>query len=87
MATVLKKPVVRVTRGKVRETGKLREVLVILRPPNVIGFRAKGCRKEYQLTAESCYWLAMKAEHTYNKKMKKKMKKRKRKYKVKRRTK
>jgi len=85
MATILRKPVIRVTRGKVREAGKLREVIVILRPPNVIGFRAKGCKKEYQLTAEACYWMAMKAEHMYKKK--KKTKKRKRKYKVKRRAK
>lgn len=85
MTTTLRKPVTRITNGKVQEAGKLREVIVILRPPNVIGFRAKGCQKEYQLTAESCYWMAMKAEHMYKKKMK--TKKRKRKYKVKRRTK
>ena len=63
--TNLKKPVKRVSRGLVREAGKLREVVVILRPPNVIGFRAKGCRKEYQLTAEACYLMAVTAEACY----------------------
>lgn len=59
--TDLKKPVKRVSAGMVHESGKPREVVVILRPPNVIGFRAKGCRKEYQLTTDGCYLMAVKA--------------------------
>lgn len=59
--TNLNKPVKRVSHGFVREQGKAREIVVILRPPNVIGFRAKGCRKEYQLTIEGCYTMAVKA--------------------------
>lgn len=59
--TTLNKPVKRVTGGLVREHGKPREVVVVLRPPNVLGFRAKGCRKEYQLTAEACYTMAVRA--------------------------
>lgn len=59
--TNLHKPVKRISSGLIREAGKVREVIVILRPPNVIGFRAKGCRKEYQLTTDGCYTLAVKA--------------------------
>ena len=75
--TNLSKPVSRVSRGLVREAGKLREVVVILRPPNVIGFRAKGCRKEYQLTAEACYTMAVRAHVAEAKKRKPKKKPRK----------
>lgn len=67
--TDLNKPVKRVTHGMVRERG-LRPVVVILRPPNVLGFRAKGCRKEYQLTAEVCWSLAVKAEAAANARVK-----------------
>jgi len=59
--TSLNKPVARTMNGQVREAGKQREIVVILRPPNVLGFRAKGCRKEYQLTAEGCYTMAVRA--------------------------
>jgi hypothetical protein len=59
--TNLNKPIKRVSAGIVKEAGMAREVVVILRPPNVIGFRAKGCRREYQLTTEVCYSMAVKA--------------------------
>ena len=52
--TKLKRIVKRTGAGVVREAGKNREIVIILRPPNVLGFRAKGCRKEYQLTSEAC---------------------------------
>jgi hypothetical protein len=58
----LKKPVSRESNGFVREAGKIRQVIIILSPPNLIGFRAKGCRKVYHLTANTCYTLAVKAE-------------------------
>ena len=70
--TNLSKPVKRVSAGIVREAGKDREVIVILRPPNVLGFRAKGCRREYQLTTESCYVLAVRAHVLEQKKKKQK---------------
>jgi len=73
--TNLRKPVKRVSAGMVRESGKPREVIVILRPPNVIGFRAKGCRKEYQLTTDGCYVLAVKAHIAAEKRRKAKEKK------------
>ena len=77
--TDLKTPLSRVSAGIVREAGKPREIVVILRPPNVIGFRAKGCRKEYQLTTEACYTLAVKAEVAAERRAKRKQKKAKRK--------
>ncbi len=72
----LTKPVRRISSGAVREAGKIREVVIILRPPNVIGFRAKGCRKEYQLTAEVCYLMAVKADIAAQKREKQAKKKR-----------
>ncbi len=59
--TDLKKTVKRVSAGLVREAGKLRKVVVILESPNVIKFRAKGCRRAYSLTTDACYHLAIKA--------------------------
>ncbi len=73
--TDLKKLVKRISSGLVREAGKIREVVVILRPPNVIGFRAKGCRKEYQLTTEGCYVMAVRAHVADQKKQKAKERK------------
>jgi len=59
--TSLKKVVERASYGTVREAGKNRRIIVMVRPPNVLGFRAKGCRREYQLTMESCYLMAVRA--------------------------
>jgi len=72
--TNLKRPVKRTSNGLIREAGKVREVVIILRPPNIIGFRAKGCRKEYQLTAEVCYTMAVKADHAAKQREKRKLK-------------
>ena len=60
--TELTKTVQRISARVVHEAGKLRPVVISLEPPSVLGFRAKGCRKTYKLTAEACYWLAVKAE-------------------------
>ena len=59
--TRLKKPVKRVTSGTLLEHGKKRPIIIILRPPNIVAFRAKGCKKEYVLTAEAGYTLAVRA--------------------------
>jgi hypothetical protein len=59
--TTLHKPVRRVTTGLVREAGQARNVVVIMRPPNLLGFKAKGCRKEYVLPVETCYVMAVRA--------------------------
>ena len=79
--TNLTKPVKRTSRGLIREAGKHREIIIILRPPDVLGFRAKGCRKEYQLTAGACYTMAVRAHVADEKKRKTKEKKKRRKQK------
>ncbi|MHC4121967.1 MAG: hypothetical protein ACYSSI_00205 [Planctomycetota bacterium] len=73
--TDLEKPVSRVSRGCIRECGKPREIVITLMPPNVLYFRAKGCRRKYALTAEACYMLAVKAHVADEKKLKKKARK------------
>ncbi len=79
MATDLKKTVKRVSSDLVREAGKIRQIVVSLEPPCLLGFRAKGCRKTYYLTAEVCYSLAIKAHVLDLKRQKAKEKKEKRK--------
>jgi len=59
----------------VREAGQMRPVVISLEPPYVLGFRAKGCRKTYKLTADVCYWLAVKAERQDKARQKRKLKK------------
>jgi len=73
--TNLLKSVSRISYGFVREAGKSREVVVKLSPPNVISFRAKGCRKWYSLTTDGCYMAAVKAELAAERRAKKKAKK------------
>jgi hypothetical protein len=68
--TNLNKPVKRVTSGQIREAGAVRNVIVIMRPPNILGFKAKGCRREYQLTVEACYIMAVRASVSMAKKEK-----------------
>jgi hypothetical protein len=60
--TNLTKQVSRVSAGTVREAGKTRQVVVTLKPPNLLGFRAKGCRQTYRFTTDACYTAAVKAE-------------------------
>jgi len=78
--TDLKKTVKRVSAGVVREAGRLRKVVVILESPNVIKFRAKGCRRSYSLTTDACYHLAIKAHVQDQKRQKTKKKKQGRRY-------
>ena len=72
--TDLNKRIKRVSKGLVQEAGKRRPIIIILRPPNVLGFRAKGCRREYQLTAEACWTMAIKADVAAAKRAKKQSK-------------
>lgn len=67
----LKKPVYRESSDLVREAGQVRQVIVSLEPPCLLGFRAKGCRTTYYLTAASCYHTAVKAHVLDLKKQKK----------------
>jgi hypothetical protein len=76
--TKVKKAVSRESGGTVYERGKHRNVIVILEPPDVIGFRLKGMRHVFRLTTEGCYMAAVKAEIALKKKEKLKEKKKKR---------
>lgn len=73
--TRLKKSVSRVTADKVMEAGKVRQIIVTLEAPNLLYFRAKGCRKRYVLTAVVCYLMAVKAELRQKEREKKQTKK------------
>ena len=70
--TNLTKPVKRVSSAQIREVGKLRDIVVILYPNRTIGFRAKGCKREYHLPIETGYMLAVRAYVVDEKKRKKK---------------
>lgn len=58
--TIIGRPVRRETFGSVHERGKRRNVIVILEPPNLISFRAKGTRRTYTLTTDACWTHAVK---------------------------
>jgi hypothetical protein len=73
--TSLTKQVKRLSSATVRERGAARPIVIILTPPNVLTFRAKGCRKGYDLTAEACYIMAVRAD--YERKRKDKLNKKK----------
>lgn len=60
--TNLNRTIKRVSAGMVREADKLRPLVITFEPPSVLGFRAKWCRKTCKLTAEACYWLAVKTD-------------------------
>jgi hypothetical protein len=55
-----------------------RNVIVTLKPPNLIELRLKGMRQRLYVTVESVYWAAMKreVENKAKKKARKKRKKR-----------
>lgn len=75
--TGTKKATKRISSGLVHEAGKHREVIVVVGPGNIVGFRAKGCKKQYDLTAEACFNMAVKAEARLKAKEKRKAKKKK----------
>jgi len=74
MPTKCTRPVYRETHGGILERGKTRPVIVSVEPPNVIGFRLKGMRTTYYLTAEGCFMQAVKAKIAQDKKDKAKAK-------------
>jgi len=76
--TNLTKPVRRVTPATVFEVGKLRDIVVIVYP-KAVGFRAMGCKREYQLPTEHLYLEAVEAHVRADKKKKKKEREQKRK--------
>lgn len=80
--TIVKKPVIRQTHGGVFEKSQLRPVIVSIEPPNLIGFRLKGNKRKYYLTAEGAYLQAVKAFVAHEKAEKVKARKEKRKGKL-----
>jgi len=72
--TKVTKPVYRETAGGIFSAGKERPVVVSLEPPNIIGFRLKGMRKTFYLTAEGCFMAALKAQMALEKKEQRKKK-------------
>ena len=40
-----------ISAGVVHETDKVQPIVIMIEPPSVLAFRAKGCRKTYKLTA------------------------------------
>lgn len=73
--TKVKKAVRRETVGGVFSAGKTRPVIVSVEPPNVLGFRLKGMRRTFYLTAEGCFMQAVQAHVRAEKKEKAKKKK------------
>jgi len=78
MTTTVRRILRRETVGGIFSGGKVRPVIVSIEPPNVLGFRLKGTRKTYYLTAEGCYLQAVQAEVASEKRAKAKGKPRKR---------
>lgn len=79
MATKLNKPVSRESYASIHEAGKARPIVITISPPSLIGFRAKGTRRTYWLTANSCYMAAVKAHVEDERKRKAKEKREKKK--------
>lgn len=72
--TIIRKTVRRETRMQVCERGT-RNVIVSIEPPGIVGFRLKGTRRTYSLTADALYWLALKAHLAAERREKAKAKK------------
>jgi len=72
--TDLKKQVSRIAQavdsGMVFEAGHHRQVVVTLVPPSILRFRAKGCKRSYDLTYAGCYVQAVKADVAAQKRIK-----------------
>lgn len=60
--TLLTKKLKRESDCMVWERGRPRPIIVTLYPSGLIGFRAKGIKKEFYLTIETAYMCALKAE-------------------------
>ena len=73
--TELTKPVKRISNGLIRECGQERQIIITLEPPDVLAFRAKGCKRSYRLTANVCYVMAVRAQHEAEQRAKNKKRK------------
>ena len=83
--TKLKKIIRRSDCGSMRDGDCLRQLVISLRPPNIIALRLKGRRKEYTLTTQAVYTMAVKAQVALDRKEKAKRKRDKKKHTQKRR--
>ena len=61
--TRVKKEWKRITDGRVFERSKMRDVIVILMPSGVIGFRLHGTRRTVYTTTDKLYMQVLKMEH------------------------
>lgn len=50
------------TEATVFERSVHRPVVVTVEPSGIVGFRLKGTKRTYQLTADACYCAALKAD-------------------------
>ncbi len=64
----------RETDSLIFERGASRNVIITLEPAGLVGFRLKGTRKTYSLTADKCYMMALKASIMHERKEKSKRK-------------
>jgi hypothetical protein len=67
----LRRRIARESEAAIWEQRQNRPVIVSLEPPDLIGFRLKGTRRTYHLTAGRCYRLAVQASIEYDRKQKK----------------
>jgi len=71
--TKVRRIVKRETEGDgVLSAGKIRAVIVSVEPPNLLGFRLKGTRRTYYLTAEWGFMQAVQAAVREEKRQKRK---------------
>lgn len=71
----LKKVIRRVSSDVIKDGGISGPIVIELRPPNLLCFRIKGCRREYILTAGVGYVMAVRAQALSEEKAKKVRKK------------
>jgi hypothetical protein len=60
--TKLIKPIKRETDATLFERSRRRQVIVVLEPPDQLGFRLKGTKRTYYLDAAVCYEIALQKE-------------------------
>jgi len=71
---IAKRTVRRETAAREREQGKYRNVIVIVEPSGLLGFKLKGLRRIEYISADVCYEMAVKARVRLEAKEKKKSK-------------
>ena len=72
MVMKLKSKVERETDATVFERSQHRPVILSFEPPDLVGVRLKRTRRTYYLSAESLYYLAVRAEVSHEQQQRKK---------------